>query len=79
VRAGVAVSDYHRAVTCEKCGKNNLKVVAPLRLHFQPHAQCQNCGHEELEILTFMRCCPAMMEDRKTSKKSKASAKREAA
>lgn len=51
-------SDYHRAVKCEKCGKRNLKAIAPLRLRFQPHVQCKDCGHEELEVIIFMRTCP---------------------
>jgi rRNA maturation endonuclease Nob1 len=65
-----SVSDYHPAVTCEKCRSKKLKCIAPVRLHFQPHARCEKCGHEELEVITFMRTYPAMErhEARKAAK-----------
>lgn len=56
------MSDYHPAVTCEKCNSTELKLISPLRLQFQPHTQCLDCGNEELEILIFMRCMTAMEE-----------------
>ena len=68
------MSDYHRAVTCDKCGKRNLKLIAPLRLHFQPHTQCQDCEHEELEIITFMRTAPDI-EKAEARKEARALAK----
>ena len=49
------MSDYADGVVCEKCGSGNLKAVAPMRLHFRVHVHCEDCGHEEHEVLAFMR------------------------
>lgn len=49
------MSDYHKDLKCEKCGSANLRAIAPLRLHFQTHVHCDDCEHDELEILAFMR------------------------
>lgn len=57
------MSDYHDTVKCTECGSNDLKAIAPLRLHFQPHVKCRACGHEELEVLAFMKWDGAIAEE----------------
>lgn len=49
------MSGFHPTVTCKECRSTDIKGIAPVRLRFQPHVKCNTCGHEELELLTFMR------------------------